>query len=78
MIDENVLQTKIRTLSAHMQVQVNMIEKARHTLDILNEIRLSDGRLPKDRYTGVEMTEERRQEVHDACIAVADELLGLD
>ena len=68
MIDETYLKNKINSIEilskvfSDLTAQANMINRA------LRSIALVDGKLPIDKLTGVQITEEWKQKIYDDCI----------
>ena len=85
-VNESILEEKIKKLNDLDRILNLRRRKIIETIDSLNSIRKTDHadssqksnklKMPKDRATGKEMRQSRRQEIYDACIPVADQLLG--
>lgn len=75
-VDEADLILKVNSLVALRTDRHEQIRKIEQTLESLQSILLEDGNRKTDGSTGTQMSATRRQEVYDACIAVANELLG--
>lgn len=76
MIDDDALEVKIRSLRVVELDSTERAEKAARTRRSLEEISLKDGANPPDARTGALMSDATRQEIYDACMAAADELIG--
>lgn len=75
MIDQDNLQFKINSLNS---LKVELSDKRHRVLEVLESLKYIREEDIIDRDTNLPMTEARRQEIYDACIAAADDLLGLN
>lgn len=75
-IDESVLQTKRDSVLVLLHNTRDKLNDIEHVFECLDNIIQIDNANPIDSRTGTTMTDTTRQEIYDACIADANELLG--
>ena len=75
MIDKQNLQIKVNSLVA---LKAGIWAKHEAILGVLESLKYIQNEDAIDRDTNQPMSETRRQEIYDACIAAADDLLGME
>lgn len=77
-VDERNLEIIVRSLKSYIADQDGKKEMALKILAGLEKIELVEGDAQIDSDTGQVMTQARRNEIYDKCIAPANELLGIN
>jgi len=75
-IDEAVLDQTISDLKAKLDVNEDEGNKLRGVLSAISHIQKVNGKVIGDRGTNQPMSDERRQEIYDACKPQADAILA--
>lgn len=77
-VDEQNLKILLRSLRSQIAYHNQKITECDRTYNTLAKTQLVDDALPTDRDTGATMTQARRDEIYDACLPIANELLGIE
>lgn len=77
-VDEDNLVVVVRSLHALLADYESKSNKIKNLITSFDKIKLVDGEIQTDIDTGAIMTQDRRDEIYDGCIAIANELLGIN